>query len=136
MPKKWRWNPLHPEHLVPGSFWKLRNEVSLYYLEDPHIIDIVRGGGFVIGPASSNPRYEIQFELQKIYFLAKIEEKNGVYNITLLDDTHCIETKVVKGCWDNVFTLVRGSSNPKPERKMLLGRIPLEELNAKAKNRG
>lgn len=115
---KWRWHSLHSEHMVPGSFWKLRDEIAIYYLEDPIMIDL---GLFD----------EFDFEFDKLYFLAKIEEQNGVYIVTFIDDTRCIETKIVKGCWDSVFVLVKGSTNPKPGNKLFLGRIPLKEVYAK-----
>lgn len=130
MSENWRWSPLHSEHMVPGSFWKVKNETSLYYLEDWQTIDVYYHGywsnGYVEPPS---------FELDKIYFLAKIEENNDVYNILFLDDTRCIEAKVVKGCWDNVFELVQGSTNPQPKNKLFLGRIPLEELNTKSETK-
>lgn len=75
------------------------------------------------------------FELDNIYFLAKIEASNDIYNILFIDDTRCIEAKVVKGCLDNVFELVQGSTNPQPQNKLFLGRLPLEELNAKIRNK-
>lgn len=127
----WRWNPLHSEHMVPGSFWKLRDETALYYLEDPIAIDVMRNGGFVIGPAANMHKYECDFELEKAYFLTKIEEQDGNYVVTFLDDARCIETKVVKGCWDNVFELVKGSNYPKPGPKLLFGRITFEEILSK-----
>lgn len=126
----WRWNPLHPEHMVPGSFWKLRDETSLYYLEDYRSIELYQWGYGASGYGTS-----VSFESEKVYFLVKIEELNGVYTVLFLDDTKTLEAKVAVGCWDNVFSLVQGSTNPVLVKRMFLGRITEEKLYAKLKRK-
>lgn len=119
--KKTRWNPLHPEHMVPGSFWRLKDQTSLYYLENYYGDD----DEFFWTSAT--------FDFEKVYFLVKIEEKNSFYIASFLDEGQLIERSVNKSCWDNAFELVRGSTNPQEPKKMFLGRISFEEFSKKFK---
>lgn len=124
----WRSGLRHPDEMVPGSFWRLRNEWSLYYLEDWATID-VHVYGYNILP--HKPVESLKFELNKIYLLSKIEEKENVYNVIFLGDTHSVETSINKNFWDNIFELVRASCDTKQEKKLIFGHVSIDELKAK-----
>lgn len=128
--KYWRWGLLHPEHMVPGSFWQIKDVTALYYLEDFRDVEAYLCRN-LIWSSNAYSYASLTFELDKLYFLVRIEEKANKYNVTFLCDTDIIKVRITKGCWDSIFELAKGSNNPKFERKLFLGRIPFEELKSK-----
>lgn len=123
----------HPEQMTPGSFWKVRGEDALDYLNYEHDWDnFYYHGPITSVRASSSIQYltgSSYFELEHTYFLVEFkEEKNGLLIAKFLLGEEIVTTELYRSFWDVAFELVHKTTDPKgpPRPKLLFGKYPVE----------
>lgn len=121
----------HPEQMTPGSFWKVRGDNALRYLEYDYGAGCYHGAimyRYVNSRVCVVDHADL-FELESNYFLVELtEKKSGLLVAKFLNGEETVTAEVYKSLWDEVFELVHKTIDPKSESraKLLFGKYPVE----------